>query len=494
MRNGTCLLLLGTLLALGASWAQSDNSQQQPATSQQATDNNQQPATGAVPAGQDNGSAVSGDNPPLSGLDQPSLEPRAAARSFLIPGAHISQSLDTNVGSDGPHINGITRALGSLTLQRLWSRYDVGLEYVGGAAFYPRSARGATQIHQLDVDQRILWRTGQLGIRDSFSYLPEGMFGFGSYGGTGAIPGLGIGGGFLGGFENFFGPGQFASLQQQPRLTNISLADITQGLSPRSSVTLAGSYDVIHFIDNKFGFINSRQVAAQAGYNHLLSRRDQVGIVYGYQGFRYPGTSAANFNTQLVHLLYGHRISGRMDLVLGGGPQLTELHSPSTGSSRQLSASGRATLRYRFEKSSISISYHRYNTTGSGFFTGAKSDVARITYTRPINRLWRMLADIGYTHNSRVFPLFFGITNPASVPSNATSYNYWYAGGSLHRQIGRNFSGYIGYQFNEFYFGCTGAPLPGVPNVPASFACGNRSQRHVGIVGLDWHPRPIRLD
>jgi len=497
IKNRAYMLVLGTALALGTSWAQSDSSQQQPGSSQQPADNTQQQGTGAVPAfGQDNAAPVSNDNPPLSGLDQPSLEPRAAARSFLIPGAHVSQSLDTNVGGGGPHINGITRALGSLTLQRLWSRYDVGLDYVGGGVFYPRSSVGAAQVHQLDADQRILWRTGQLAIRDSFSYLPEGMFGFGSFGGAGALPGLGIGGGVLGGgFGNFFGPGEFATLQQQPRLTNVSLADITQALSPRSTVTIAGSYGLVHFIDNSFGFVNSRQVGAQGGYNYLLSRRDQVGIAYGYQAFRYPGISGTNFNTQVVHLLYGHRISGRMDLVLGGGPQYTQLNTPQTKSSTQLSASGRATLRYRFEKSSVSLSYHHYNTSGSGFFTGAKSDVGRITYTRPINRLWDMLADIGYTHNTRIFPLFLGIPNPANVPSNTTSYNFWYAGGSLHRQIGRDFSAYVSYQFNEFYFGCAGVSVPSVPSsVPPSLACGNRSQRHVGTIGLDWHPHPIRLD
>src|SRR5437016_13785582 len=88
------MLVLGTALALGTSWAQSDSSQQQPGSSQQPADNTQQQGTGAVPAfGQDNAAPVSNDNPPLSGLDQPSLEPRAAARSFLIPGAHVSQSL-----------------------------------------------------------------------------------------------------------------------------------------------------------------------------------------------------------------------------------------------------------------------------------------------------------------------------------------------------------------------------------------------------------------
>src|SRR5947199_5819400 len=227
------MLVLGTALALGTSWEQRDSSQQRPG-SQQAANNTQQQGTGAVPAfGQDNAAPVSNDNPPLSVVDLPSLETRAAARSFLIPGAHVSQSLDTNVGSGGPHINGITRALGSLTLQRLWSRYDVGLDYVVGGAFYPRSSVGAAQVHQLVADQRMLWCTGRLGIRDSFSYLPEGMFGFGSFGGAGALPGLGIGGSPLGGgLGNFFGPGQFASLQQQPRLTNVSLAEIRQSLSP----------------------------------------------------------------------------------------------------------------------------------------------------------------------------------------------------------------------------------------------------------------------
>src|SRR5437879_13612597 len=121
------MLVLGTALALGTSWAQSDSSQQQPGSSQQPADNTQQQGTGAVPAfGQDNAAPVSNDNPPLSGLDQPSLEPRAAARSFLIPGAHVSQSLETNVGGGGPHLHGLTPGLGTSALQHHCSRYGGG--------------------------------------------------------------------------------------------------------------------------------------------------------------------------------------------------------------------------------------------------------------------------------------------------------------------------------------------------------------------------------
>ena len=152
MRDRFYILMLCCALGLGTGWAQIDASQQPVplGEQQQPPDTTQQQSGGAVPAGQDNAAAVSNDNPPLSGLDQPSLEPRAAARSFLIPGAHISQSLDSNIGGGTGSVAGVTRALGSITLQRLWSRYNVGLDYVGGGAFYPNYSVGATQVHQLD--------------------------------------------------------------------------------------------------------------------------------------------------------------------------------------------------------------------------------------------------------------------------------------------------------------------------------------------------------
>jgi hypothetical protein len=493
-------------LALGMSWAQNDSGQQPAENGQQPAESGQQPtASGqqpnAVPApafGQDNSSPQSSDNPPISGLDQPSLEPRGVARSYLIPGAHVSEAVDTNVNTSAGRsaINGVTRALGSLTLQKLWSRYDAALDYVGGGAFYTNHISRANQLHQLDADQRLLWRTGQLAIRDSFSYLPEGSFGYGSYGGTGAAAGLAggglTGGGFVGGGigNNFFGPGQFASLGQQPRITNVALADITESLNPRSSVTLAGSYGLVHFINSGFG-IDSRQTSAQAGYNYQLNRKDQIGLIYGFQEFRYPSSIGSSFKTNLVNLLYGHRISGRMDLVLGGGPQLTQTHfscPPASicsaallGTKSRLSGSGRAMLRYRFPKTSVGLYYDHYNSSGSGFFVGASSDIARLDVTRPIGRVWTGTVDVGYSHNNRLVP------NPTGLGIAALSYNYLYAGGAVRRQLGRDFGLSLSYQFNNLGFDSTFCGTTGAP-------CSRTSQRHVAAVGLDWHPHPIRLD
>ena len=451
-----------------------------------AQDNASPPADNApAPAfGQDNPPPQAEDNPPLSSLDSPSLEPHAAASSFLLPSAHVSQSLDSNLGgtSGNSSVHGVTRALGSLMLQRMWRHYETALDYSGGTAVYSGFSKRFNQVHQLAGEQRILWRTGQLALRDSFSYLPEGTFGYGSFGGAYQSGLGGMGGGISGGsVGGIFGPGQFATLGQVPRITNSAIVDITEALTPRSSVTMAGGYGLVHFTGNNPRFINSRQLSAQAGYNYQLNRKDQVALLYAFQDFHYPQVGGGSFLTHVVHVLYGHQISGRMNLVLGVGPQLTMVNSPLLGSTRRLSVSGRASLRYRFPRTSLGLSYDRFNSNGSGFFLGATSDVARFSVSRPLTRLWTVTGDIGYSHNSHVLP---GVTSGTGV--TARTFQYLYVGGAARRQLGRYFGFFMRYQFNNLSFDSSFCKTPG--------SCGNTSQRHVASVGLDWHPRPIRLD
>ncbi len=445
------------------------------------------------------------DNPPISGLDLPNLDPNASSRSFFIPGVHASQALDTNIGSQvgAGAVQGVTRALGSLALQKLWSRYDVGLQYVGGGAYYGGQHIGWTQFHSLDGDQRYLWRTGQFALRDSFSYLPEGAFGYGAYGGSGALGGVGgLGGGGggitgvgLGGGSGalFGGAGALGSLGQAPRINNVSIADITQSISPRSSLTLGGSFGLVHFNSGTnttivngttVTFFNSQQVGGQAGYNYQINRSDQVGLLYAYQSFHFPTSISGDFRTHVFHILYGHRISGRMDLVLGGGPQLTDVNRPATSTSlassnSTLSASGQAMFRYRFTLTNLTASYNRYNSSGSGFYGGAKTNLFRLTASRPFGRNWSGTADVGYTTNSRILPASTG-----GVAGQ--SFSYLYFGGSLHRQFGREFSGFVSYIFNNLGFDssfCGNAP-----------SCNRTSRRQVALLGIDWTPHPIRLD
>jgi hypothetical protein len=514
MKKGHIILTLTlTVLAASVAWAQSD--EQQP------------PASSPAPAfGQDNPVPAVSENPPISAIDQPGLEPHAAPESFLLPGLHFSESVDSNVANTlgGSSVSTVTRGLGSLTLQKLWRNYDVAMDYIGGAAYYNRKGVGLEQLQQLDIDNRINWKRGQLAIRDSFSYLPEGSFGFGAYGGGGAYnSGLGsLGAGMLGssafgGQNNAFNGGSTVALGQVPRLTNLGLADIVENLTPKSSVTLAAGYGIEHFYGNlssqsglqeNVDFIGSREFTGQLAYDRILNAKDQVALSYGYQAFDFSTVGTA-FHSNVVQAMYGHRISGRMDFVIGAGPQFTHISAsetvcvflgsiaPSTfctsglgtfavvpENANHIGLAGRVSLRYKFPKTSLSLSYQRYNTSGSGLFAGSRSDIVHIDARRPLSRVWDAFADIGYSRSSRV--------QLAGSAVNANIFNYGFAGVGLHRQFGRSLRGFVSYQFNDLSFD-TACPVL-TTSGSTTVVCSHISQRHVGSIGLDWTPRPIRLD
>ena len=192
--NKTVCAMLWLAMTTGVAWAQNDpqqtpgDAQQTPGDTQQTPDDSQRTAPPAA-FGPENPPVIVNENPPISGLDQPSLEPNFQPRSMLVGGVEGSESLDSNIGSDArPALHSVTRGLGGLTMQRLWRRYQLAAAYVGGVGYYNRAGEGLKQIQKVQAQQSILWRTGQLTMRDSFSYLPEGSFGAGAFGGSGGFP------------------------------------------------------------------------------------------------------------------------------------------------------------------------------------------------------------------------------------------------------------------------------------------------------------------
>ncbi|HST10685.1 MAG TPA: hypothetical protein VLL05_09930 [Terriglobales bacterium] len=479
--NKTVCALLWLAMTAGLAGAQSDPQQPAPDDSQRT------PPPAAY--GQDNPPVVVNENPPISGLDRPSLEPNFQPRSMLVGGVEASESLDSNIGSDArPALHSVTRGLGGLTMQRLWRRYQLAAAYVGGVGYYNQAGNGLKQIQELQAQQAVLWRTGQLTVRDSFSYLPEGSFGYGSYGGSGGFQlGLGslgeglsgmVGSGF-GGHYGFLGSQQLGSLGQAPRITNAAIVDVVQALSPRSSLTAAGSFGLVHFTDSTQGFINSRQAGGQVGYSYAISHKNQVAVSYGFQAFHFPGVEGAdNVTSQVVQGMFGHRVSGRMDLVIGAGPQWTRIQDPLFGTTNRLSAAGTFTLRYQFRVTSAALSFERFDTSGSGFFAGAVSNIARLQLERRLGRRYTANASLGFSHNQRLQSSATGVA--------ATSYNYGFAGLAVRRQFGYNWGAFLSYQWNDQVFDT--CPIPGQTN------CNRIAVRHVLTLGVDWHFRPIRLD
>jgi hypothetical protein len=512
MRKSQTLWILGILQAIALTGAWAQDSSAPPS----AGDTPQSASQPVAAYGQDNAPPSVTENPPLSGLDLPSLEPHAAPLSYLQPGATLSESIGSNTTGTlgGTGVSSITRGVGSIILKRLWSNYDLAMDYVGGVAYYAHTGQGFQSLQQLDLDQKITWKRGELSLRDSFSYLPEGNFG-GAYGsGSRGIASLGNSG-----FGGFWGGNSLGNLGLAPRILNVSLADISESLSPKSTVTVAGGYAFTHYYGTDTtgnSFIGGSQISVQVGYNRRLTPKTQIALVYGYQGFDFSVQGTA-FHTHVIQGLYGHSITGRLDLLVGAGPQITFIDTqtatcsltivdpfycqvfggtliPTTQKSTNLGVAAQARLRYKFRKASVYLDFKRFNTGGSGFFAGAQSNILNLGGERPLSRVWNAFVNIGYATNSRLQPLSqfqltqcgsFQTSQTACPANNAGSYNYGFAGAGIHRAFGRQWHGYFSYQFNRLAF---------ANSFCATGPCNRISNQSLVTFGLDWTPRPIRID
>src|ERR1700690_149954 len=480
-----CSLTLAVFLALFLvpAWSQQSGSSPAPPPFDSSA--------GAPPAATANGGPDI-ENPPLSGLDEPASEPAYGGRSYLVPGIQISESVNSTssgLASNRSGTNEIARGLGSLDLQKVWKTSRMGLDYIAGGTVYQGHVNqahlgSAYQVHTFSFDERILWRTGQFAFRDSFSFLPEGAFGSGSYGGSGAFnSGAGSGGvAGVGSIPGGVGIG-IGSIGIQPRITNFSGIDLTQALSPRSTVVVSVGYNYTDFLANaqsSLPLINSQMSSAQIGYDYLLNHHDRLSATYAYQNFRFPSAGSGNINAHIWHFTYGHRVTGKLNLVLGGGPQLIIFHNPTLTLPNKISATGRAQLSYQASsRTSAQFSYNYQVSPGSGFFAGSNTNLVHVSLNHTLGRRWTLTMDGGYSYSSRLQTSLLGA-------STASHYDYWYVGSSMRRQLGRYFGAFMSYQYNDIRFNGTVCTTPGT--------CGNTSARQTGLVGIDWHPHPFRLD
>jgi len=437
--------------------------------------NNPQSQTPPSPAFGQNMPILSPENPPLSGLDEPSLELRTVNRSFVSGALQVGESADSNSGNQlgGSKMTGVSHVLGALDLQKLWPRSDLFLEYLGGAGFGNNNYY-VRQLQALGLEAITRWRTGQLTLRDGLNYLPDGSFFAASAGG---LPGFGIATtglqlGLPGLYHQVGG-----SLGTGARLSNTATLDVVQAITPRSAVTVVGAFGNTHFYHNVDNLIDGDESTVEAGYSHLVSRHDQIAIVDAFQLFRFPTRVGGEVYNNVFNVRWSHVITGRLSFLGGVGAQYTDVRLGV--SSTNWSVSGRAVLRYQFERSSLTASYAKFTSPGSGFFAGAETQVAEVSFRRPIGRTFEFSSVGGFSHNKRLQPTFdFGA-------AGANSYNEGFFGMILKKHLGRSWDALAAYRFSEVQFNTT---------VTVAGSTGSTSQRQVGTIALEWHPKAIRID
>ncbi len=414
------------------------------------------------------------DNPPLSGLDEPSLRLRTANRSFISPEIQVGESIDSNAQNSLKNARGegVSHLLGALDLQKFWPRSDLFLEYLGGAAFGD-SPYYVRQLQAVGLQAVTRWRTGQFTLRDGLDYLPDGSFFAASAGG---LPGFGIATGAIGlglpGVARLNG----SSVGTIPRLSNTAAAQATQALTPRSAVTFVGAFGSQHFYNNSDNLVDGDSTTVEGGYSHLVSRHDQVALIYAFQIFQFPLKEGGEIYNNVMNVRYSHVINGKMSFVGSVGPQYTDVHYG--GGHTEWSPTGRAIFRYRFSHASLTASYEKFRALGSGFFAGADSQVAEVAFRRPLGRTFEISTEGGFSYNTRLQSSNFGAVG-------ATSYKDGFIGTVLRKHLGRTWDAIAAYRFSELQF-----------NAPVTLGGekGRTNQRQVGTVALEWHPRAIRLE
>jgi hypothetical protein len=426
---------------------------------------------GQAPTGE---AQATGNNWPLSGVEEPTLGPRFAARNFLLPSVTVMSQMATNfsgAGSGGP--TAFNYVLGTLDLNHVSDRSELLLRYAGGAMLssYLNSA-----IQDVEFSYTYRWQRWSLLVGDQASYLSESSFGFGGVGGLAFLNGVSQfnPGGAFGSFLNaYLTPNQTIPTIMVPRLSNTAVSQIEYTLSPRSSWTASGSYGMLNFLG--VGFINSADALFQTGYNYAISPLSSVAVIYRYHDFRFTHLPQA-IEDHLVQLGYARNITGRMNFQLVAGPSMELLRGAVTGSANRLSWAVNSSLSYRLEHTTLVIGYDRFVTGGSGVLVGAQTGQVEAAVERKLSPRWQGSASLGYATNKSVFP--------SSINLGEQQYNSWYAALRFNHQLRPGMGLFMSY----------GARRQ-ANNTPAcaTSSCETSSISHELSVGFSFDLRPISL-
>src|SRR5881394_3610489 len=350
MKRHIRFLLASVALFLSASWlsAQEDNSKPRPAAREYPPVIQ---GLGEPDSNGDQGSTtnLNPDTRPLTGVQSPTLGTPGIRHSYWLPGFQYANTVRSSALNQATSLDWNTTSLvtGNLSVLETWSRAQLAVNYSGGASISSDSAQGNSQFQQLGLIEMFDWGRWQLHFLDQFSYLPETQFGFGA--GTG-LSTPGVAGPLappLPGLQSSYIPNQSIFTTFGPRYSNAFATQVAYTVSRRGSITAAGTYGILRFIEA--GNIESNNANFNVGYNYVLTSADTLGVQYRFSAYRYIGNPQA-IDDQVVQFMYGRKVTGRLALQLYGGPDVTTFRVPVNNSTSRVSGSGGANLTYALNR------------------------------------------------------------------------------------------------------------------------------------------------
>jgi hypothetical protein len=345
------------------------------------------------------------------------------------------------------------------------------LLFAGGVILPNQSGQGTTYFTSATVSQGYVTRSWVFNISDSVSFLPQspttGLSGIAGVGDLGALPVQGPVEGPAGGI--------FSNAGNQ--VANSLSGSVERQITHNTSISGAGFWSVLHFLDNNDG-LDFTEISGSAAINRRLDARSSMSLDAVYSTFSYGSASGQpDIETRGINLSYQRVLSRTLSMSVSAGPQwVSSSNSALVPSS--LNASASATLSYSRKYTNASVGYFHGVTAGSGVLAGAQSDNVYAGAGRSFGRNWVASLTAGYSHSAGLTQLSNG---SLGIPVNEV-YNTIFGGAQLTRAISTRFSGYVSYT---------------AQNQSSNYALGAQNAlngtAHTFGIGITFTPRSTRL-
>jgi hypothetical protein len=423
------------------------------------------------PSAGDQTDAMQPDDRPLTGIQTLTLGSQQFRHSYWVPGFQYGNTIQSiDLAGTGP-VKGWSSDNylgGNLSLLSTWSRAQLAVNYSGGGFLSTDQAVGNGYFHELGIIQEFSWGRLKIALLDQFTYLPQALLGF-----SGAIR-LGVPGistdlaPISPDLVSSAVPSQSILASTGTRYSNASAAELTYALNPRSSITVAGSYGFLHFLQP--GNFDGEQAGANLGYNYLLTSRDSIGVLYRFTSFQYEGLPQA-IGSHIASFAYGRRITARVALELVAGPEFASFRLPVGGQNGKVLPFASASLIYGVPRGQFSVGYTKGVSGGSGLLEGSSSNELTFSGNHRIGRLWTAMGSLAYSRNRDL------ISNGSSATSPI--FGSWVATTGLSYPFGPNANLSFGY-----------SALIQTSSQPCTGLCTANFTQHRISLGFQWNTRP----
>jgi hypothetical protein len=412
--------------------------------------------------------AITPDDHALTGGELAGVGSWESRQSYLDPSLRFVETLDSNpalLASNNGSYRGFSAFGASLCLVQYLGR-DTKLLYSGAMRYDSRAALQGydqvtnTQYFAFGSDLRMGKLTMRLADQVQYSqgsgFGLAGMEGMGLTGQQNSLLGLQS---MPTPLRSDLSPNQNVLIGRVGVVDNAALAELDARLSDRDSVTVEGSYGILHFDSSQFA--SAEQSAAVGGYNRKLTDHDSIALEAAVARIQYQQLQGS-IDTEYLSLLYARQITGSISFELGGGPQRAQPHLTPGPNPQHLYWQGRSRIEYHASRFSLAGSATHAITSGSGVLQGTKNTTGQGSLALAFSPLWTASLSSGFSRN-------VDLNTPSRYDTLFTDF-------VLNHRMGRYANIFLSYDLQRQTTGtvCTGP------------ACAYGGLRNVFALGLSW--------